>query len=179
MHKGYLAALITVSLASPTALAAGSSADTSPPPELFRELMGCRTIADATERLACYDRQVAAFAEAASKREIVISDKTAVKAARRGLFGFTAPIGKLMGFGGNDDDENEIKAVDSTVTGVRRTSKGWRLELEDGSTWEQNDTRNFVLSPKVGNTVHIKRGALGTYLVSVQGQRSIKMRRIN
>lgn len=179
MHKGYLVALTAAVLVSQPALAKGDKTDAPPPPEVYRQLMDCRAVADAGERLACYDRQTAVLEEATRKREVVISDKNAVKAARRGLFGFTAPIGKLMGFGGDDDEAEQIKEVESTVTGARRTGNGWRLELADGSTWEQNDTRDFVLSPKNGNAVRITRGVLGTYFVAVQGQHAIKMRRVN
>ncbi|MCJ2177236.1 hypothetical protein [Novosphingobium album (ex Hu et al. 2023)] len=178
MSRSYLAALVAVIMATQPARARAGEQD-APPAEPYLQLMACRAISDASERLACYDRQTAAFEEATRRREIVISDKNAVKAARRGLFGFTAPIGKLMGFGGDDDEAEEIKEIESTVTGARHTSNGWRLELEDGSTWEQNDTRDFVLSPKPGNPVKITRGVLGTYFVSVKGQRAVKMRRIN
>lgn len=150
-----------------------------PPPGVYQELMQCRSIADEQTRLACFDRQSAALENATRNHEILISDKETVQAARRGLFGFAAPIGRLMGFGANDDDKNEIKEIQTSVKGVRRTSNGWRLEFADGSTWEQNDTRDFALSPKIGNDARITRGALGTFLVSVRGQRSIKMRRVN
>ncbi|MCJ2188154.1 hypothetical protein [Novosphingobium beihaiensis] len=177
MNRSYLAILLAAPLASQPTLAKDGQ-DSAQPPELYRQLIDCRNITAATERLACYDRQTAAFEEAARKREIVISDKNAVKAAQRGLFGFTAPVGKLLGFG-EDDEADAVKQIESTVAGARHTRNGWRLELEDGSTWEQNDTRNFVLSPKPGNSVRITRGVLGTYFVSVQRQRGIKMRRIN
>lgn len=173
-----LAATATSTLTPPGAMAKDGPA-ASPPPELYRQLIDCRALADAGERLACYDRQTAALEEATRKREIVISDQNAVKAARRGLFGFTAPVGRLMGFGGDDDEAEQITEIESTVASARRTADGWRLELEDGSTWEQNDTRDFVLSPKPGNPVKITRGALGTYFVSVKGQRGVKMRRVS
>lgn len=147
-------------------------------PETFRQVVACRTIRDAMTRLTCYDQQVAALEQAASKREIVIADKQAVETAQRGLFGFATPVAKLMGFGGNDDATTELKEISTKVGGVRRTGAGWLLDFEDGSTWEQNDTRDFVLSPKVGNEALISRGALGTFTVSVKGQRPIKMRRV-
>ncbi|KHK92985.1 hypothetical protein LK12_00920 [Novosphingobium malaysiense] len=179
MDKRYLLAFAVITtLAGPQAEARDDTQDAPKQPAIVRQLMECRIEPDAGKRLACYDKQTAALDEATRSKEIVIADKEAVDNARRGLFGFAAPIGRLMGFGGNDDDKEELEAIDTTVTGVRRTANGWRLSLENGSIWEQNDTRDFVLSPKVGNDVHIKRGALGTYLVSVQGQRSIKMRRI-
>lgn len=170
--------LLAATLTASPALSKDSQTE-APPPEIFQQLIDCRAIADSTERLTCYDRQTAALEEATRKREIVISDKNAVKAARRGLFGFTAPIGRLMGFGGDEDEAEQIKEIESTVTSARHTANGWRIELEDGSTWEQNDTRDFALSPKAGNPVKITRGVLGTYFVSVKGQRAVKMRRIS
>lgn len=162
-----------------TQVAAKDTPDTkAPPPALYSQLMDCRQIADPEARLACYDERTAALDEATRNNEVVIADKEAVKKARRGLFGFAAPIGKLMGFGGDDDDENEIKEIESTIESARKTRAGWQIKLADGSIWEQNDTRTFIMSPRSGYPVKIKRGALGTFRVSVSGQPSIKMRRV-
>lgn len=176
LHKSCLAALIAMSFAAQPALARDEEGPALPP--LYQKLIDCRAVSDQAARLECYDRQTSALDEATRKREIVISDRNNLKAARRGLFGFAAPIGRLMGFGGDDNDAEQIKEVESKVAGVRHASAGWRLDLEDGSTWEQNDTRDFVLSPKIGNSAKISRGVLGTYFVSVEGQRAIKMRRV-
>lgn len=149
------------------------------PPQVYKQLMDCRAITADAERLACYDRRAEAFETATRTKEVVISDKAALKKARRGLFGFATPLAKLMGFGGNEDsDEEQVKEIETSVTAAGRNASGWRLDLADGSTWEQNDTRDFVLSPKPGNAVKITRGALGTYFVSVKGQRALKMRRV-
>jgi len=147
------------------------------PPKEYRELMACRDIGDASARLACFDRGATQLDAATRSREVVITDRATVTSARRGLFGFTAPVGRLLGFGSNDEDE--MKEVESKVTRVGHTGDGgWRLVLEDGSIWEQTDTRSFVLSPKIGNGVKITRGALGSFFMAVQGQRGIKMRRV-
>lgn len=147
-------------------------------PEIFRQLIDCRRETDSAARLACYDLKVEALDEATRKREVVISDKHAVQEAQRGLFGFATPVAKLMGFGGNADETEELKEVTTSVASARHTQAGWLLELADGSSWEQNDTRDFIMSPKVGNSARISRGALGTFTVSIQGQRAIKMRRV-
>jgi len=182
LSKVHLAAATSLLLLSHAALAGdkGKSGNESGQdrPEAYRELMACRDIKDSTARLTCFDRQVAALEQAASKHEIVIADKQAVETARRGLFGFATPVAKLMGFGGNADSADELKEIVTQVSGARRNSSGWVLEFEDGSTWEQNDTRDFVLSPKVGNEAKITRGILGTFTISVRGQRPIKMRRV-
>lgn len=166
--------------------AAPAAAEDAEPaePELYQKMVACKDLADPAERLACYDRQVAAFAAATSKRDIVIADREEVRKTRRGLFGFTAPIGRLLGLGGDGDgDEAEREEIDKLETKVARVGRtaegGWRLTFEEAGTWDQIDTRGWVMSPKVGQVAVISRGALGSYLVSVDGQRAIKMRRVN
>lgn len=169
--------LFALAMVPSTAVARDKDDQTASPPKEYRDLMACRTVADSAARLACFDRHSAELDSATHSHAVVIADREAVKSARRGLFGFTAPVGKLLGFGG--DDEEEIKQIDSTIARVGHSADGgWRLALADDSTWEQNDIRGFVLSPKVGNTVRISRGALGSYFVAVQGQRAVKMRRV-
>lgn len=168
-------AAILVSLFANTTVAREAPDPASP--KEYRELMACRAINDGPARLSCFDRHSAELDAATQSRQVVIADREAVKSVRRGLFGFTAPVGRLLGFGSSD--EEEIKQIESKVVRVGHTGDGgWRLGLEDGSTWEQNDTRGFVLSPKAGNAVKITRGALGSFFVAVQGQRAVKMRRV-
>ena len=151
-------------------------------PELYRQLVACKDIGDAAARLACYDRQVAAFDAATQSRDIVIADREEVRQARRGLFGFAAPVGRLFGFGSDGDggaqDRDEITSLETKVARVGRGQSGWRLTFDEGGTWEQIDTRGWVMSPRAGQAAVISKGALGSYFVSVDGQRGIKMRRV-
>lgn len=155
-------------------------------PELYRQMVACKDIAAAAERLACYDRQVAAFDAATKTREIVIADREEVQRARRGLFGFAAPVGRLLGFGGDGGseaasgpDREEIDKITTKVARVGRASGGgWKLTFEEAGTWEQIDTRSWVMAPRAGQSAEIERGALGSFFVSVDGQRGIKMRRV-
>lgn len=151
-------------------------------PELYRQLVACRDIAAAEERLACYDRQVAAFDAATRTRDIVIADREEVRQARRGLFGFAAPVGRLLGMGGDGPDGADRDAIDRLETKVARVGRtgegGWRLTFEEGGTWEQIDTRGWVMSPKTGQAAVISKAALGSFMVSVDGQRAIRMRRV-
>lgn len=178
MKKAHLSVAAMLLLMPQAALAADEKSTNQDQPVAFQTLVACLGIKEPIARLACYDEQVAAFEQATTKREIVIADKKAVEVAQRGLFGFSTPVARLLGFGGNDEAAQEIDKITTTVSGVIRNTSGWLLEFENGSTWEQNDTRDFVLSPKLGNEAEITRGLLGTFTVSVRGQRPIKMRRI-
>lgn len=180
MRRALLIAAAVLITAGAAGQAKERAADKPPEtPALFRQLTDCRAIADAAQRLACYDRQVAALDAATQSREIVIADKQQVRQARRGLFGFTAPLGRLLGIGGGDDDAEEIKRLETTVTEVRRTREGaLKLVFGENGTWEQIDTRSFGLTPRVGNKAVISKGALGSYIISVDGMPGIKFRRV-
>ena len=147
-------------------------------PAIFRELADCRATADREARLACYDRRVDVFVAAAEKGDILVADRKQLQEARRGLFGFAAPLGKLLGFGGGDDAAEEIKRIETTVASARQIESGWRLAFAEGGVWEQIDVKNFVMSPRVGQKARISKAALGSYFVSVNGQPGIKMRRV-
>lgn len=170
---------VAVLLSSPAA------ADKAPPapieaPAAFRAVLDCRTVAEPTQRLACYDAKVAALDSATQANDIVVTDRARLQEARRGLFGFAAPIGKMLGIGGGGGDEaDEIKRIDTTVTGVRGSKGGgWKLTFAEGGTWEQTDTKGFPMAPKVGRKARISRGALGSYFIEVDGMSGIKFRRV-
>jgi hypothetical protein len=148
-------------------------------PQLYRELIDCKLLTEPAARLACFDQRVAALEAATAKKEIMIADREQVRQARRGLFGFAAPIGKLFGFGGqSEDDEEAIKRLETTVAAVSSRNGNLVLRFAEAGTWEQTDRFGFPLRPKVGNKAVISRGALGAYFVSVDGMAGIKMRRV-
>ncbi|MFC4293863.1 hypothetical protein ACFO0A_02195 [Novosphingobium tardum] len=179
MRKAAIAMMALATLAGAgTALAKDKAAKDKAPPEVVRQLVECRQIADNAARLACFDRQVAVFAEATQSHEIVVADRKDIQEAKRGLFGFAAPVGRLLGFGGGDDEATEIKRIDTKVATVRSIPNGWRLSFDEGGVWEQVDLKNFVMSPKIGQKAAITKGAFGSYFVSVNGQPGIKMRRV-
>lgn len=168
---------LTAALMTFSASARASDRASSAPPEAYQQVSNCRSIADSGERLACYDRSVAALDQALQARDVVMADRAEVQETKRGLFGFTAPIGRLLGLG-EKDDSDEIKEIDTTVTAVRHNRDGWLLTFAQGGTWQQTDLRDFVLSPKAGDKAHITKGALGSFFISVDGQNARKFRRV-
>ena len=83
------------------------------------------------------------------------------------------------GLFGDDDDEDAIKQIESTVASAGRNGDGgWTISLADKTVWTQTDDAMLGLSPKTGEKVVVKRGALGSYYLSVNGQPGIKVKRI-
>lgn len=143
---------------------------------IFDELVACRSITESSARLACYDEKISQVDLAQKNNELIIADKTDIREARKGLFGFSLPKIKL--FGGGDDDEEDIKEIEATVASLRQVGYGeWVMNMEDGSQWQQTGTRKLVLSPKVGSKVRIKKGAVSNYWANIDGQRAIAVKR--
>lgn len=174
MTKTILAiGLATCVIASPAA--AAKPVKTGTPVQIER-LMACRAMADAAQRLACFDREVVGIQTAIGTKELVVIDKTRVKEARRDLFGFSVPsFGGL--FGG--DAEDEIKQIDGVVTSVGRNPEGGLIiRLVDGSSWTQTDDSVIAIAPKKGTKVVVRRGTLGSFRMSVDGQPGVRVKRI-
>ncbi len=171
----YLASAAALSLLlSGTAVAADKKGQNDTPPQLQR-LLACRSVADPAQRLACFDRETAATEVAIQRSDLVAMDRAKIRSTRRSLFGFSMPSLGIFG----RDDKDEVKQIDGVVAGVARGMDGFRVSLQDGSRWAQTDGKGIALEPRVGHKVVVKRGALGSFLMSVQGQPGVKVQRVN
>jgi hypothetical protein len=143
------------------------------PPAIVQGLLACRSISDPAQRLACYDRQSGAVAQAIEKKDLVMIDRERATAAKRSLFGFSVPnFAGLLGGG-------ELNQIEGTVAGATQNADGgWIIKLQDGSVWSQTDDTPVALEPRRGDKVVVKRGALGSYFVKVSGQPGFKAQRI-
>ena len=166
-------ALAAVVIASPAAAAKPLKTGT---PVQIQRLLACRAMTNAAQRLACFDREAAGVEAAIGTKELVVIDKTRVREARRDLFGFSVPsFGGLFG----TDPEDEIKQIDGVVKSVRRNPEGgWTINLVDGSVWTQTDDSVVAIAPKGGTKVVVRRGTLGSFKMSVDGQPGVRVKRI-
>jgi len=149
-------------------------------PALFEALVRCRALAEAAARLQCFDEAAAALDQAAQRRDIVVVDRGQVRESRRRLFGLALP--RLPIFGGGDDDgrpdPEEITQLEGTVARASQDGYGhWVVRLQDESLWVQTDNNPLALRPRPGQPVLIRRAALGSYVMRVNGQPGIRVRR--
>ena len=143
-------------------------------PKIFENVVQCRAIQDSAERLACYDRGVAALDTAQKSNELYVADKTAMKEARRGLFGFSLPRMKIFG----DEDLGDLDELETTVAGVSSGQRGYVITLPDGARWAQTDKR-YMDRPKIGAKIKIEKAVLGSYMASINGKSGFRVERIN
>jgi len=146
-------------------------------PPLFEALVNCRSIAEAAERLACYDTKVAAMDEAEKNDELVLADKETMMDARRGLFGFSLPKLRLFGDGEEDEGQDEIVAIIGSA--YQTGSAKWTIVLEDGARWAQIDDTVIGKNPVKGMEIKIRKAAMGSFFANVAGQRAMRMKRVN
>ena len=144
-------------------------------PKAFDDVVACKLIENPELRLACYDEKVPALDAAQKNDEIILTDKTAVKEAQRGLFGFQIPKLKIFGSGG--DDVQEIEAIVKSVTANRAGQV--TIVLQDGARWQQVDSKILNREPKTGSKARIRIGTMGSYLVTFDDGPAIRMKRLN
>ncbi|SMQ62178.1 hypothetical protein SAMN06297468_0663 [Altererythrobacter xiamenensis] len=147
--------------------------DSAADPDHLEELQRCQIISDDGARLACFDAAVGGMVAASEAGEVQVVKKEEVEQTRRGLFGFTMP---KIGFLGGDGEE--MKLLQSTITGVRSIRRGYILTIEEGSVWQLSGVPSRLRPPKVGDDVEFKKAALGSYFVRINGQIGVKGTRI-
>lgn len=143
---------------------------------LVQRLSACRAVAADTERLACFDAAVGALEAARAEGQVVILDREEVEETRRRTFGLD--INVLNPFA-REGGMEEIEQVATTLREARQFGAGrqWLFTLEDGSVWRQIDSERLRTDPRPGMSVEIRRASLGSYLLSVNGSRSMRARR--
>lgn len=152
----------------------------------------CSRISKKDSRLECYD-QVAQ--DAASGR--LQSSAPATSQLPQGNNGWTQPpIGgapapsaqaqnPASGFGADrlrndqgrrdgDADSISAKVASSTDNGLGQ----WRIRLADGAIWQMTERVSLFRPPAPNETVTIRKGALGSFLMEVGKQASVRVTRI-
>lgn len=134
--------------------------------ELPQPLKPCVAMRRDSERLACYDRAVAAIEAGAAA---------------------PAPSPEDM-FGANVDTENspeesdkkrdELTQISGSVTSTRHADDGMIVvTLDNGQVWRQQDG-NGTLTIESGDTVTVVRASLGTFRITDKRGRSARFKRL-
>jgi hypothetical protein len=158
-------------IASPTA----AQQAPSPPAPPLAALLECRARTEDAARLACFDAAAAAFGKAAENGDLMVVDRAQIERARQEAFGFRLPALTLLDREGEEAPQSRVAMVRS----VRVANDGGLLiELDDGAVWRQTDQRTLGRRPRPGSKAEIRRGALNSYFMSLDGQPSLRARRV-
>ncbi|NJR78701.1 hypothetical protein [Sphingomonas corticis] len=135
----------------------------------------CRAEPDGARRLACYDRAADNLIVARQRNELTVLSPAEVKEGQRAVFGL--PVSEQRLYGAKAAKIAPIETLDSTVTRLSRAGRDtFTVVLDDGSVWRTTERARY--EPEVGNSVHIKRGAMGSYLGSFNRARSVRIERV-
>ena len=169
--------LVLAAGAAICALPASAQQQTSERPQALTRVLDCRTIQSPAERLACFDREVAAMQAAEASRELVVVDRQQLRRTRRSLFGLTLP--SLGLFADDNDDPEIVNEITGTVRTVSQNAyRRYTFTLEDGQRWAQIDGTDLGIEPRRGDPIRIRRAAMGSYLANVRGQIAMRVRRL-
>lgn len=164
-------------LACLPAMAVAQDADEASP---LDPLKACQAESDPTARLACYDAAVGEMVAASDQGELRIVDAETVRKTRRSLFGFSFPDFGLFGGDGDENGEDEIETLETTVTSVRYlTPNSFTFRIAEGDAlWQVSDAPRRLMKVESGDSVVIKQAALGSYFIRFDGQNGVKGRRV-
>lgn len=142
-------------------------------------ILACRNIADPQARLACFDANAKSLAGAEESHAIVVLDRAQVRKTRRSVFGFNIPDLGLFG-AKTPGEEAEDRELDAIVRDARLDQDGrWLITLDNGAVWRQTDDQVIALPPRSGSKIVIRRAALGSFFLRVDGQPGVKAQRVN
>ncbi|MDX2275266.1 MAG: hypothetical protein NW206_07415 [Hyphomonadaceae bacterium] len=134
--------------------------------DLRRGVQDCAAIQDGAARLACFD-QLASDVNATPDIFVVPIDPGRVETIQRESFGFSLPnLSRLLpsiSIGGGETEE--LQSVQLQVARiVNRGDGSHSFVMEDGQVWIQTDAAR-VPNVRAGDTVTIRRAALGSYML--------------
>ena len=163
---------VAVCLACAAGAARAADAPTVSP--AVQAVVSCKAIADATQRLACYDEAVGKMAQAQASGDLVTVDREQRRTVRRQAFGLTLPALSMFDKGEKAEDVNRL--TDKVTSAFRDANGKWVIKLETGAQWRQIDD-NAVRPPHEGSAVVIRKGALGSFFMNIDGDLAIKVHR--
>src|SRR3569833_2678412 len=122
-------------------------------------ILACMKEVDATQRLACFDREAAVLAGAHTAFVVLLLLSLVL------LIGLSrAKVDKLEA---PPDAPPEPQIKDFIAT-IRNVSGGGRrvFELDNGQVWRQSESKSFDVH--AGDAVRISKGALGSFFMDLQ-----------
>lgn len=164
-------------------LAAPVAASGQPNDAAVARFNECAAVQDDAQRLACFDR-VTREVRAAARPQGVTAPSSPAPAPTQQVrvqqeredFGLDVRQREAR----RPEPVRKIDRVTARVAAARPFGAGlWAFMLEDGAIWELKETNPAFSPPKRGDTVRIRRGMMGGYLLYVGGQPSMRVARIS
>lgn len=154
---------VSILMTAPSMATAQNTAEENSP---LAKLYSCAAIQSNTDRLACFDANVAVIQGKEENREIVAIDAASVKKIKREAFGFSLPSLPKLGLPKAGQDDEETEDLTFPVKSVKKRGRAYTFHMENGQVWRQVNGR-FNYIPKGDLTATIKKGSIGSYRISI------------
>lgn len=144
----------------------------------FDDIQRCRSIADASERLACFDLTTSQLDKARTAGDVVVLSRDQIRESERRTFGFNVNL--LNPFQGSTSElgADSLSEIESPVLRAAQDAAGkWVVRLENGSIWRQIDTSSVYLPRREQGVARVRRAAFGSYLMTVGSSPAFRVRR--
>ena len=175
----------TLVIVTLTSFIAAACRAASPAPPVPDNLLACRKLADEGERVRCYDTQIDKMSGAPGTAPAVTrAAPTAPKAAGSApapnpppappavtakQADSTAKFGRetLPPTARPKPSAEEESALVSSITALRQVARAtYAISLANGQVWRQEEASDTSLFFRVGDSVRIEKGSLGSYRLS-------------
>ena len=175
MNRRIVATVVLIAM--PAAVLA---AERPPVAKSVAALQQCRSVADPAQRVACYDKAVDALTAGAASGDVVIVERTEVRRARKGLFGFAMPsLAFLSGRKDNAEDQADQSRLETTIVSSRSLGYDkWRFTVEGGGVWETVESDSRFDDPRPGAKVLLEKGSLGSFYAKVGRGGRVQAKRV-
>ncbi len=139
----------------------------SPTRDPLQDVFACADIQDDVDRHACYDRVVPDLRQAATEGQLVVLASDRVRSLRTESFGFNLPnLNRLIP--NFDPQGRDIATIQLQVDRVINHPGGnHSFVMTDGQVWEQLQAQR-VANVRSGDTVSIRRAAMGSFMLTSQ-----------
>jgi hypothetical protein len=169
-------------------LAARAPAQT-PDSARLNAMLACNTIDKKSARLACYDAQAqgAPVAAAPPTSPQAAAPAPLPQAASAPAYSPAPAAAPAATFGMENKKRarerqsrpRETKAIEArAVSAVDDGIGHYTIALDDGARWKMTESAPGFAPPRAGDEVRIRKGALGSFLMDVNKQTSVRVERI-
>ena len=114
------------------------------------------------------------MSDAESKGDLLTLDREQRRAVRRQTFGLSLPAMELFNKG---EKPEEVNRITGTVASATQAYGKWTVRLDDGAVWRQIDDSQPEVEPRKGSQVEIKKGALGSFFLDIDGRPGFRAHR--
>lgn len=154
------------------------------------KVYACADEKDDGKRLACYDAAVGGLKLAQGAGSVVVVERAQIEKAKQDAFGLAAPprtdlaqaAAAPAAATATPAPKNASALLDNVTLAVKSVEKRpdgtYRFVMENGQVWIQNDTRNLGPIGKGPWMAEIKKSAMGSFMLKLDGRTAVWVKRL-